>query len=269
MTIDVEGVVAILSEVTQTIILPKFRNLEEGDVSTKSSPNDLVTVTDVAAEAALEKMLVPLVPGAKFVGEERAASTPNIMDCLSEKGAVWVIDPIDGTRNFVRGKEEFGTILALVIDGRVEYGFIFAAPLGKCAIAVRGEGTFWDGEPITCETERKSDVEGLRSVGWLHEPYKTDLTANLRANFVTEPAHCSAYGYIELARGDYDFSLYSRVHPWDHLAGGLLLNELGGTLAFVEDGEVLVPAPSADRPMLVTARGRDWQMIKEKLWPTK
>lgn len=268
MKIDIEKIVDILAEVTTTVILPKFRNLEENEISAKSSPNDLVTVTDIAAEAALEKMLAPIYPGAAFVGEERAASDPTIMNGLLQEGASWVIDPIDGTRNFIRGKEEFGSILALVINGEVEYGFIYAAPLGKCAIAIKGEGAYWDGEKIRTNPKPKGETQGLRSMGWLHEPYNTDLVRNLRSEFVTEPAHCSAYGYIELAHGEYDFSFYSRVHPWDHLAGGLLLNELGGRLAFVDDEANLTPAPSADRPMLVTAPGRNWREIKDKLWPT-
>lgn len=265
MIVDVQKVEGILRDVSNSIILPKFGHLAPNEISTKSSPSDLVTATDIAAEEELKRRLMPLFPGAGFIGEESAAADPTLMKGLDRKGAYWVVDPIDGTRNFVRERPEFGTIVAFILDGVVEHGFIFAAPDNKCAIASRGEGVFWGGHRITPSSSRNGEVQGLRSMGWLLPPYKDRLVTSLKKNFSTEPAHCSAYGYIALAKGQYDFALYSRIHPWDHLAGSLLLNELGGRLAFVDDRTPYTPQGSVDRPMLVAAPGRNWQSIADTL----
>lgn len=263
--IDTNIVEAVLRDVSRDVILPKFGALSSAEISTKSTPGDLVTDVDIAAEDALFERLAALCPGATFIGEERAADAPSTVDGLSSGGAFWVVDPIDGTRNFVRGVSAFGIIVAFVVNGLVEHGFIFAVPENKCLIATRGKGVKWDGVPVETAMTRRSDIEGLRSVGWLLPPFKQTLVASLRDNFKTSPAHCSAYGYIALARGEYDFALYSRIHPWDHLAGSLMLEELGGAARFMDDGTRYKPAGTVDRPMLVTAPGRDWQAIADRL----
>ena len=261
MNVDPERVAGLLKTVADDIIMPRFGRLESRQISTKSGPNDLVTEVDIEAEAFLRNELAAVLP-ATFIGEESAAADPSIVAAIAGPGRFWVADPLDGTRNFVRKKREFATILALVEDGETRMGWIFAAPEGKCAIAVKGEGGSWAGERIAPSPEDASDKpKGLRSTGWLDERTRDRFNANMRARSRNMPGHCSAYAYLKLAFGEIDYKISSRIHPWDHAAGALLLAETCGAARYLDDGARYVPEDSADRALLTVAPGRDWEKM--------
>jgi fructose-1,6-bisphosphatase/inositol monophosphatase family enzyme len=263
MTVDPERVAAALTKVAAQVILPRFGALGAHEVRQKSGPSDLVTEVDESAETALREVLGEIAPDAAFVGEEGVAKDGSLEGVLGQKGAVWVVDPLDGTRNFVAGIREFGTIVALVVDGRTMGGWICAIPDGYCAWAVRGEGAFIDGVAITPHPP-KERLAALRSLGWL-DPREADRLRNrLKRHFADQPSHCSAYAYLKLAHGAVDLKISSRIHAWDHLAGALILDELGGRTAFL-DGAPYRAGPSADRALLATAPGRDWNAIAARL----
>ena len=263
---DPEAVAAVLADASERLIMPKYGKLAEDEVSTKSAPGDLVTAVDIAVEAFLERALGELAPYAGFLGEEKASGEPAIMEKLEGKGAYWVADPLDGTRNFVRGLPEFGTILALVVDGVTEQGYIYASPERACAFAVRGKGVFWRGEKLAPKRgEANAPPNGYRSTGWLSPADKEIYVEALRTRVASSPSHCSAYTYLHLIEGEIDFAFHSRIHAWDHLAGALMLEELGGAAAFLDDDEPLKPIRSCDRPMLCAAPARSWEAIAARL----
>ena len=101
----------------KTAVLPRFRNLTKDDVRTKSGPGDLVTAADEEAELLLSKGLTDLWPGSLVIGEEAAAADESVLDHLTKPERVWLIDPIDGTANFVAGYAAFALVLALVENG--------------------------------------------------------------------------------------------------------------------------------------------------------
>ncbi len=261
MKIDPYEVAALIGGIAEEIITPKFRNLPKEAVRTKSGPNDLVTEVDEAAERALEKALSAIDPGAYFIGEESVAREPARAETLSGDGAFWVVDPLDGTRNFVRGVAEYGSIVAYVKNGETLMGWIYGAPDKACAIAVKGEGATWDGKPINPQPAAREPLRGLRSLSWLEENERAQIQAALKEKFETKNGHCSAYSYLLLTRGAFDFKISSRIHPWDHLAGTLLLTELGGRAAFLKSGETYGPRPPIDGALLATAPGRSWESI--------
>jgi fructose-1,6-bisphosphatase/inositol monophosphatase family enzyme len=262
---DPERVAAVIAEVAAQEIAPYFGKLRHDEVRAKTSATDLVTRVDEAAEAALRKALCALAPGAGFVGEEAAAANPSIVAALSGPGRFWVVDPLDGTRNFVNGKAEFGTIVAYVEDGRTLMGFIHAAPARASAIAVLGEGVRWNGAAPIVAPAKENPPEGLRSTGWLTLEWRDRINAGLRRNLASRPGHCSAYAYLKLMTGEVDFKLSSRIHPWDHAAGALILEELGGRVAFLATKARYAPQDSVDAPLLATAPGRDWNEIARRL----
>ncbi len=261
---DPVRVARAIAEVAATEIAPFFGKLPKEAVRQKSSPTDLVTRVDEAAEAALKRVLGALDPGAGFVGEEAAAADPAIVAALSGPGRFWIVDPLDGTRNFVNGTPEFGTIVAYVENGRTLMGFIHAAPEDACAIAVRGEGVTWKGSAPTA-APASDPPQGLRSTGWLTPEWRDRLAQRLRRNLASKPGHCSAYAYIKLMTGAADFTLSSRIQPWDHAAGALILEVLGGRAAFLASGEAYAPQDSVDAPLLATAPDRDWTEIARRL----
>jgi len=216
-------------------------------------------------ELALEKALKDIYPAATLIGEERAAADPSTMEALRGDGAYWVVDPLDGTRNFVQGVNRFGTIVALVENGEIRMGWIYAVPKQKCAVAVLREGASWNGEVIKPAPMQAEKTTGWRSVGWLSPEWRARILPNMTEHFETSSGHCSAYGYLNTAFGEIDFKLSSRIYPWDHAAGVLLVRETGGTAGYIDVDEPYSPEPWADRPLLVSAQGRDWKMICERL----
>jgi fructose-1,6-bisphosphatase/inositol monophosphatase family enzyme len=123
-TIDVDlihRVNQIVEAVVATIVMPSFRTLQPEDIHSKDTPgdpDDLVTIVDKSAERYLIDALAGVVPGAAFIGEEAACENPTLLDALSAREPAWLIDPIDGTKNFARGSADFGVMLALVEGGR-------------------------------------------------------------------------------------------------------------------------------------------------------
>jgi fructose-1,6-bisphosphatase/inositol monophosphatase family enzyme len=256
---------AIIAEVAESEMLPHYRNLAAESVKTKDSPTDLVTIVDETVERTLRKRLLELTPGAAFIGEEGAAADPKIAGAIRTASSCWIVDPLDGTRNFVNGVDEFGTIVAFVENGVTTGGWIYAAPLRATAIAVRGEGVTWRGAPPVISPQREETPSGLRSVGWLKPEWRDRIVASLKSNLSSRPGHCSAYAYLKLMAGEVDFKLSSRIHAWDHAAGALMLEELGGRACWLDTKQNYAPQESEDRPLLATAPGRDWAEIASRL----
>lgn len=265
MSVDPERVAAMIAEIAESEMMPRFGRLNPDDVRRKSGPSDLVTEVDERTEVALKKALASVLPNAAFIGEETLAANPRAWRELSGSDAYWVVDPLDGTRNFVKGEQEFGTIVALVVGGETVAGWIYAAPQRRCAWAIRGEGASIDGKPIATDRRPREKPIAFRALGWL-EPRDADrLRAILATRCVSKSNHCSAYAYLKLAQGEADLQLSSRMHPWDHLAGALILDQLGGRTAFLDDGAPLRPQPSVDRLHLAVAPGRDWETFAAAL----
>ena len=261
MTVDMAKASEAIRRTADEIIAPRFGKLSKADVRQKSSPTDLVTEVDELAEAALRDRLIALAPDAEFVGEEAAASDPSIVAAISGPGRFWVVDPLDGTRNFVRGLPEFATIVALIENGRTVMGWIYAVPERSTIFAELGRGAFRDGAPIKARPASDAKPSGMRSLGWLNPDWEAIIRSKIAENVETTPSHCSAYAYLKLTSGFYDFKISSRIHPWDHAAGALILSELSGAAAYLDNDAPYAPADSVDRPMLATAPGRDWREI--------
>ncbi|MEM9494484.1 MAG: inositol monophosphatase family protein [Pseudomonadota bacterium] len=265
MSIDPGAVASLIAEIAEEHISPRYRKLAEGDIQTKSGPNDFVTEADLAAEAALEQALRGLYPGAAFIGEEGAARNPAILNDVQKQGAAWIVDPLDGTRNFIQGRDEFGTIVALVEGGKTRMGWIYAIPDKKCLIAQEGAGAEWAGKSLAPLASANGELRGLRAVGALEAPWKDTLAPQLRAGYETTSVRCSAYGYIKMALGERDFALYGRVHPWDHAAGVLTLEEIGGRAGYLDNQAPYTPENVIGRPFLVAGAKDRWDAVSKRL----
>jgi fructose-1,6-bisphosphatase/inositol monophosphatase family enzyme len=263
--IDPDKVAALIAEIAETEIAARYGKLSKKEVREKSGPNDLVTEVDEATERALRAALKDIRPDAAFVGEEATSADPGVADALKSGAPAWIVDPLDGTRNFVTGTDEFGTIVAFVERGEAQMGWIYAVPEKKIAVGVRGEGATWGGERIVAKESAGERLVALRSLGFL-PPQRADyMRALLREHFDSRPGYCSAYAYIALARGLVDVKISSRIHPWDHVAGAVIVKEAGGRIAWLEDGAAYGPQPSVDKLLLATAPARDWGKVAEAL----
>ncbi|WP_312431936.1 inositol monophosphatase family protein [Achromobacter sp.] len=234
---DTRKLAAILAETAQTEVMPRFRNLPEGAVRGKSSPRDLVTDADEAAERLIAARLAKLHPGAVLIGEEASARNPALLNMLVDADLAFLIDPIDGTRNYVAGLPLFGMMIAACHRGDVIAGVIYDPVSRDSALAVRGEGAWLEFEngkrlPLSVASPAPpEDMDGLISTGALPEPLRTTVNGNLSRLGSTASLRCAAHEYRMIAGGNCHVALYNQLTAWDHAAGWLLHREAGGYAA--------------------------------------
>ncbi|MFF1688505.1 MULTISPECIES: inositol monophosphatase family protein [unclassified Streptomyces] len=212
-------------------VMPRFRQLAEGDVAQKSGPHDLVTTADRLAEEYLTRELGALLPGSVVVGEEAVHADYAVYDAIGEDAPVWIVDPVDGTRQFVHGDPGFCMLVALAQRGTVLASWTFAPALGEFAVAVRGKGAWLDGEALHAGSPGQDEV---MDVATSHPDYTTDAQKRALLGLWTDgvrPRPCGSAGleYLAVARGELDATAFSWEAAWDHAAGLLLVEEAGGT----------------------------------------
>ncbi len=246
MTVSDELVVAVaelLREASAAAIEPRFHALGEGDVSEKS-PGELVTVADREAEALITAGLAELDPGVPVVGEEGVAADPSRMDDLAA-ARVWVVDPLDGTANFVNGSRDWAVMVALVVDGATAASWIWQPLERRMYAARRGRGATCNGRRLVAAPRARSEGEltGAVLTRYLDAPTRERVEGNLeRFGTITAGRHCAGVEYPALIEGTTDFAFFWRTLPWDHAPGTLLVEEAGGVAAR-PDGSPYRPGP--------------------------
>ncbi|MBL6930354.1 MAG: inositol monophosphatase [Rhodospirillales bacterium] len=219
-----EKVIRIITETAKALITPRFQQLTKADIREKS-PGDLVTIADVEAEKRLEAELTALVPDSLVVGEEEAEDFPSVLDRINADAPVWVLDPLDGTRNFAHGREPFAVIVAYCLGGETLMGWIHDPISDETVWAAKGQGC-WSG----------SNRLTIPDAGPLEE-MKGSLSSNVGKRLKAVPGvptkisrvGCVGRDYMNLALGRLDFARYAfRLKPWDHAAGALIHAEAGG-----------------------------------------
>jgi fructose-1,6-bisphosphatase/inositol monophosphatase family enzyme len=253
---DPDKVTALLRRAASEIILPRFRKLEDDQIREKG-PGDLVTVADTEAEHLLAPLLRELVPSSTVVGEEAVASDPALLNRLKGESGVWLVDPVDGTFNFVHGNPNFAIIVAYVEHGAVRAGWIHEPIENETFWAIAGEGT-WRGAERVCvpgppPLERMVGSLSGRTPGGVRA---RDAVQTSGAFGPLVNLRCAGRTYTALARGDIHYAYFSRSRPWDHAAGWLIYEEAGGRGAFL-DGEAYTPVRS-NHPILLAPDEARW-----------
>ena len=198
-----------LADLADSLSLPRFRAL---DLRVETKPDSTpVTDADRAVERALRERIAAGRPGEGVAGEEEG----------DEGGTVrWVIDPIDGTKNFSRGVPVWATLIALERADTVVCGVVSAPALGHRWLAARGEGAFRDGEPIHVSlVSRLADAS-------VSSTYGRDLVAVERAAW-----HARSFGdfwqHALVAEGSVDAAVDARLAAWDYAALLPIVEEAG------------------------------------------
>jgi fructose-1,6-bisphosphatase/inositol monophosphatase family enzyme len=213
-----------------TEILPRFRRLAEHEIDQKSGPHDLVTDADRLAEEYLTAALGALLPGSVVVGEEAVHANPATYEAIRGDAPVWIVDPVDGTRQFVHGDPGFCTLVALAHRGVLLASWTYAPARDQLATAVRGHGAFLDGQRLVAGAPTPGrDLEIATS----HPDYTTDEQKRALLGLWSEgvaPRACGSAGleYLAVAKGELDATGFSWEAAWDHAAGLLLVEEAGG-----------------------------------------
>ena len=198
----------------------------------KGGAADLVTAYDVAVEEFLKRELLSLLPEALFYGEEsEKCGNPT-------KGWVFIVDPIDGTTNFVRGMSQSAISVALAKDGVMEYGVVLDPFKNELFSAKRGGGAYLNGKPIRV-SDRTLD-KGIFGMGTAiynreFEQQTMSVTAQLFARSCDfRRMGAAALDLCYTAAGRYDAFFEFSLAPWDFAAGSLIVTEAGGSICTME-----------------------------------
>ncbi len=261
---QIDAVTEILREAAATAIVPRFGALKDGDVMRKSA-GEVVTVADREAEDLISARLRELVD-APVVGEEAAASDPGIIAAIRDAPVAWVVDPLDGTANFVAGRPEYAVMAALVRERQTVASWILRPAEDSVYVAERGSGAWRDGVRIHREppSRKTADLRGVAHTRYLDAERRDRVKAAAALFGELGPgSSCAGVDYAQLVDGELDFVLFWRTLPWDHAPGTLLVTEAGGT-ARRPDGTDYGPADTRTG-LLNAADDRCWQVARALL----
>lgn len=191
---------------------------------------DLVTDADRASEALIAGRIAAAFPADHFLGEETGASGSDV-----RSGRVWVVDPLDGTTNYVHGFPIFCVSIGLLVDGEPVVGAVNAPMLRETFAAVKGRGATLNGEPIhVSDTTELGDA--MVCTGFQYDIEKRLLNIPAWARFVdlTRAARrtgAAAYDLCCVASGRFDGYWERGLSAWDAAAGSIIVAEAGGLLS--------------------------------------
>ncbi|GAA4596986.1 fructose-1,6-bisphosphatase/inositol monophosphatase family enzyme [Actinoplanes octamycinicus] len=257
----------LIREVAQTVVLPRFQRLAADEVHQKS-PGDMVTIADQESERALTRGLTALLPGSVVVGEEAVAADPSVRDRIGAGGAVWIVDPVDGTNNFAAGLTPFCVMVALVRDGVTTASWILDVVEDRLTLAEAGSGAFRDGVRLKTRADAPvaGDLHGVISRKYFPDDFRDQVDAHAdQLGGYTNGRHCAGYEYPAIATDRQQFAMFWRILPWDHAPGTLIVRESGGVARHLDGAEYL--PTNQRRGLLVAANEEIWQTVHGTLFP--
>ncbi|XP_071528090.1 inositol monophosphatase 2 isoform X3 [Panulirus ornatus] len=202
-------------------------------IETKSSAVDLVTESDKAVEKLLISGLSSAFPDHKFIGEESVAAGGK---CVLTDEPTWIIDPIDGTMNFVHSFPYTCISVGLWVKKEAEVGIVYNAVLEQMFTALKGQGAFLNNEKISVSGETElSQALIFSEIGSSLDPEKVDTVLTNITTLIPKVHGCRTMGcaalhmaHVALGAADANYSM--GVHCWDIAAGCLLVQEAGGVV---------------------------------------
>ncbi len=209
-------------------------------VREKSRAN-LVTEADEASQSAIVQFLKNRFPQHGFLGEE------GLNDRSAASEALWIIDPLDGTSNYVHGFPFYAVSIALWVGDRLEAGVIFDPTRNETFAAAYGNGATLNGQPI--RTSGESELKSAMAMASLpvatnpeNPAVKRFLSALTKLQTV-QRSGSAALNLAYVAAGRVDCFWSSSLHPWDVAAGALLVTEAGGTITKLDGStfDIFVP----------------------------
>jgi histidinol-phosphatase len=183
-----------------------------------------VTIADRKAEELIRSRIERSYPGHAIVGEE--------FGLKESQGAShrWIIDPIDGTKSFMRGVPLYGVLLGLEIDGRVEAGAAYFPALDEMIAAATGQGCWWNGRPahVSPITNINQAYFTTTSVQAFEKHGRMEVFSRLMKSCYYQTGWSDAYGYLLVATGRVEMMLDPIMNVWDCGPFPPILSEAGG-----------------------------------------
>lgn len=254
---DTDQVLALVQEVAAEVVTPRFRSLRRGEVSRKQL-HAPVTVADREAEHLITRALRAAFPGALVLGEEAVAADPAVLDRFGAAEHAFTVDPVDGTRQFVRGSADHAVMLAELRGREVVRSWIWQPQHQRAYVAELGSGAW-------CGARRlhRAPVEAAVPLA-ARRTWPGRALGVLRS--LRHTSTCCGIDYPRLVEGEADHAVSVRPRPWDHAPGSLLLAEAGGVVGTTGGHRY---RPQGPRPgVLVAAADRaTYDLVRAAITP--
>ena len=207
---------------------------------------DFVSEVDLTAEMRILEVVKRHIPHAAILAEETAST---ISPERQRSGVVFVIDPLDGTTNFLHGYPEYAVSIGVLVDGVLSAGVVLDVPAHECFTATAGGGAHLNGAPIRVSTI-DNPQRALFGTGFpfvRHEqiaPYVAQLARVMAGAGGVRRAGAAALDLASVACGRFEGFWEMKLSPWDIAAGMLLVREAGGVVTTFEGDECPVTRTS-------------------------
>nr|XP_026696471.1 inositol monophosphatase 1-like [Ciona intestinalis] len=227
-----------LARTVGSVILDAFK--QPKNIQHKMGCADLVTETDQQVEEMIIKAIKETYPSHKFIGEESVAGG---LKCNLTDDPTWIVDPIDGTTNFVHRYPYVAVCLGFCVNKTVKLGIVYNVPNDEMFTAIRGQGAFSNGKKLAVSSE--SDLSKsliMAEFGSARDPATVETVLKNMSSVVLNPVHsihCMGSAALNIcavasaqAEAYYEFG----IHCWDYCAASIILEEAGGVTIDTEGG---------------------------------
>jgi myo-inositol-1(or 4)-monophosphatase len=219
-------------------------------VGTKSSPTDMVTEVDTASERLIVERILSARSDDGMLAEEGSSRE-------GSSGVRWVIDPVDGTTNFLYGFPAYAVSIAAEADGEAVAGVVYNAATRELFAAAKGHGATLNGAPIRVSAESELS-KALVATGFGYSAEWRIRQATVLARLIggirdVRRAGSAALDLCSVACGRVDAYYEQGLNPWDHAAGALIAREAGGITEFLEGRAFPKPCIVAGAPGVFAA----------------
>ena len=205
--------------------------IREGNIGIESKSDESpVTIADRACEKLIVEELLRAFPDDGLLGEEGATRE-------STNGRKWIIDPIDGTRDFIRGTRAWSVLIGLEEHHEVTAGFAYYPATGEMYTAARGEGAYWDGRRIHASSVQKKSEALLccNGLSYMHRYAFAPELVDWLSEFWTVRSMGGCLDAVMVASGRADAWMEAQARPWD-LAPLKIIAQESGCVTFDFDG---------------------------------
>lgn len=228
---NLENICKQVTELTEKVgnfILAEKNNIKEKNIETKGL-HDFVTYVDKSSEEQLVRKLSEIIPEAGFIAEEGTAT---------QKGDKynWIIDPLDGTTNFIHGITPFAISIALMEDDKIVLGVVHELGLNECFYAWENSPAFLNGEEITVSSN-KTIEDSLIATGFPYydydriKPFMKTLEYFMENSRGVRRLGSAATDLVYVACGRFESFYEYSLSPWDVAAGAFIVQQAGGKVS--------------------------------------
>lgn len=247
MNKELEDIIELVRECGEII---KNADRDSIEIDEKSGRANFVTDYDKRVQEALRDGLLIITPDAKFIGEEGETSG------YSDKGKFYIVDPIDGTTNFIKDYHMSCISVGLIVDGKASKAVVFNPYLDEMFYAEAGEGAYLNGKRIHVSNEPLSNGVVLFGTS----PYNSELSEKsfkmaydyFKRALDIRRSGSAALDLCSVAAGRAELYFELILSPWDYAAGSLIVSEAGGIVTTVEGENIIY-----DKPCSVLARNKN------------